>query len=401
VGSPDAKSIRVLYSFPHQLGRTGTGTTAWHQVAGLIEAGQRVTVMCGTCELQLPGHVEVLETMRLGRWKIPYRAIGVERAWAWHDRQVAKFLEREKSRIDVVHAWPSGALTTLRTARRLNIKSFLERPNTHTAYAYDVVAREYEKLGLHPEKKRAHTFNVKRLRREEDEFQMADRLLCPSEFVARTFMERGYSASRISRHRYGCDPGLFTPDAQPDEQDAFRMVFVGTCDPRKGLHLALRAWLDSPACENGEFAICGTFAPGYRELVAKMLAHRSVKELGFRRDVAKIMGQAHALVLPTLEEGSALVTYEARAAGCVLLVSEAAGALVDHMSNGLMHRVGDVGTLSQHITLLARNRELLARLRQQSLAQAATLSWSTAARELVDCYAECLRATDQCEMGAR
>ena len=55
------------------------------------------------------------------------------------------------------------------------------------------------------------------------------------------------------------------------------------------------------------------------------------------------MRKSNILVLSSIEEGSALVTSEARASGCVLLVSEAAGAICTHMENALVHRVGDVG----------------------------------------------------------
>ena len=121
-----------------------------------------------------------------------------------------------------------------------------------------------------------------------------------------------------------------------------------------------------------------------------MLAHASVKELGFISDVSQVMARSHVVVLPTLEEGSALVTYEARASGCVLMVSEAAGAMADHMVNALVHRVGDVEAISAHFTMLAEDRGLLARLRERSLEEIETLTWSSAARDLVSRYQECL-----------
>ena len=39
------------------------------------------------------------------------------------------------------------------------------------------------------------------------------------------------------------------------------MIFVGVCAVRKGLHHALEAWLQSPACQNGQFLIAGEFIP--------------------------------------------------------------------------------------------------------------------------------------------
>ena len=75
------------------------------------------------------------------------------------------------------------------------------------------------------------------------------------------------------------------------------MLFVGVCAVRKGLHFALEAWLQSPASATGTFMIAGEFLPAYREKLAPMLAHRSVKVLGHRNDVPELMRQSDILVL--------------------------------------------------------------------------------------------------------
>src|SRR5262249_20862759 len=198
------------------------------------------------------------------------------------------------------------------------------------------------------------------LRIEEAEYQLADKLLCPSDFVARTFVEKGYPAAKLARHQYGFDEKQFTTTGRvPNTSSGLTVLFVGGCAPRKGLHYALEAWLKSPAHEQGQFLIAGDFIPGYAELLKDYLADPSVKALGHRSDVADLMHKADILVLPSIEEGSALVTSEARGSGCVILVSDASGAVCTHMENALMHKVGDVTALESHFTLLHRDRPLL------------------------------------------
>jgi glycosyltransferase involved in cell wall biosynthesis len=99
------------------------------------------------------------------------------------------------------------------------------------------------------------------------------------------------------------------------------------------------------------------------------------------------MRRSDVLVLPSIEEGSALVTYEARGSGCILAVSEAAGAICSHMENALVHKVGDVDALTQHLTLLHENRTLLARLRTESLRTVSDLTWGAAGIRLREVYA--------------
>jgi len=104
------------------------------------------------------------------------------------------------------------------------------------------------------------------------------------------------------------------------------------------------------------------------------------------------MRNSDVLVLPSIEEGSALVTSEARGSGCVLLVSEAAGAICQHMENALVHKTGDVSALAQHITLLHEDHTTLKRLRRASLATVADLTWSAAGRILLDVYRDTIEA---------
>ena len=93
-------------------------------------------------------------------------------------------------------------------------------------------------------------------------------------------------------------------------------------------------------------------------------------------------------ILPSIEEGSALVTAEARGSGCVLLVSDAAGAICKHRENALVHRVGDVSALTRHIDLLHQDRALMARLRSASLSTASEITWTAAGKVLLDVYRE-------------
>jgi glycosyltransferase involved in cell wall biosynthesis len=161
---------------------------------------------------------------------------------------------------------------------------------------------------------------------------------------------------------------------------------MGRCEPRKGLHYALQAWIESGAAERGRFVVCGAFVPGYRERLGRWLEHPSVELRGFVTDPAAVMRESDVLVLPAVEEGSAVVTYEAQGAGCVLLVSDAAGARCVHMHNGLVHLARDVRQLTEHFRLLDRDRDLLARLRSETLAGREHLTWAAAARRLAEIY---------------
>jgi D-inositol-3-phosphate glycosyltransferase len=393
IESSDTNRIRVLYSFPHKIGAARICNTAWQQVNGLANAGAHVLVFPGAVHKPLPPQVRVQPTLAWQNFRIPYRLLGSMRAFALHDHIVARRLQLMVGKIDVIHTWPLGALETLKVAAKLKIPTVLERPNAHTGFAYEVVQNECQRLGVDLPADHEHAYKPQVLRKEEEEYRLADRLLCPSDFTMRSFLERGFPQSQLIRHMYGYDESIYYSIPQVRAPHApLRMLFVGVCAVRKGLHFALEAWLRSPASRDGTFAIAGKFLPAYREKLARQLAHPSIRVLGHRNDVAELMRQNGVLVLPSLEEGSPLAVSEAIGSGCVPLVSEACTGNCAHMVNALVHRIGDVDALTQHITLLYENRGLLERLRVGALKTAPEITWAAAGRRLLSVYREVLES---------
>jgi len=381
-----ASPVRVLHSFPHKIGADRICLIAWHQVVGAAAAGADVLAYVGAVSRPLPPDVEVRTSLARGRVRLPYRVLGRLRSLALHDAIVARALPRVRHRIDVVHVWPLAAARTIEAATRLGIPTVLERPNAHTRFAYTVVQQECERLGVSLPPDHEHAFNPEILRLEEHEYEAADYLLCPSEFVVKTFLDEGFPPEKLLRHSYGFDPSVFHPGPELPASPGLNVLYVGVAAVRKGLHFALEAWLRSPASSTGRFLIAGGFVDSYRERLADQLRHPSVEVLGHRNDIPDLMRQADVLVLPTLEEGYGLVCAEAVASGCVPVVSDACTDLCRHMTNALVHHAGDVDTLTAHLTLLHEDRALLERLREGALASAHEATWDEAGRVLVAAY---------------
>ena len=393
----NASKVRVLYSFPHKLGADRICYTAWQQVNGLAAAGADLLVFPGVLHRPVPANVRVRPTLARGKARISYKLLGAIRACALHDYIVSRRLEKLAGQIDIVHAWPLGSLRTLRTAAKLGIPTVLERPNAHTRFAYEVVQKECERLGVVLPPDHEHAYKEDVLRREEEEYDLTYRLLCPSDFVVRTYLDQGFERKKLIRHIYGFDEKKFYPDSKPrDPRRGFTMLSVGVCAVRKGLHYALEAWLQSPASNDGTFLIAGEFLPAYAEKLASMLAHPSIKVLGHRNDVPELMRSSDALVLPSIEEGFGLVCTEAMGSGCVPLVSDACTDICKNMENSLVHRVGDVSALACHITTLHSDRTLLERLRTTGLRIGKEITWTAAGSKLLQTYRDVITAKKEC-----
>lgn len=386
--------IRVLYSFPHKLGGARLSDTGWREVTALAAAGADVLVYPGAPYRAVPAGIRIRPTLARGKVRIPYKLLGKMRALALHDHIVARRLQKLVGKIDVVHTFAVGSLETLRTARKLGIPTVLERTNAHTRFAFDVVKKEADRLGVTLPPGDEYFYRNDVLDKEEAEYHAADYILCPSDFVVKSFVERGFPREKMVRYINGVDDKTFHPRNDPPEPGhKFTMIFVGVCAVRKGVHFALEAWLNSPASKDGQFLIVGDFLSAYAEKLSAMLSHPSVKVLGHVMDVPDLMRKSDILVLPSIEEGFGRVITEAMASGCVPLASEACTEICRHMETGLVHRVGDVQALSRHITAMYEDRALLARLRSASLAIVPEVTWEAVGVKLLDVYRDVVEAS--------
>ena len=378
--------LRVLYSFPLRIGAQRVCYTAWNQVDGLLKAGANVSLFCGSVAKNFEQPLKIKTTLSKGNLRIPIRLLGRFQALQIHDRLTANWLEKNHHLVDLVHCWPSASLRTIQVAKKFNIPSFLERPNTHTRYALEQSQRESEIVSVPLPKNHDHAFDSRLIRHEEEEYSECDYLLCPSSFVAKTFQDFSFPQEKLLRHQYGFESSRFTPNSTSNNAGGLTAVYAGVCEPRKGLHYALKAWLQSDIHKTGRFQICGEFVPGYASKLEKMLDHPSIEVLGHRSDLPEILKSADIFILPSIEEGSALVTYEARGSGCVLVVSDASGAKCEHKLDALVHPKRSVEILTQHLNLLSGSREFLSRLRHNSLETRDTLTWEAAGKTLYQIF---------------
>lgn len=383
------KRLRIAYSFPFRLGSPGIGAAALSQIRALAEQNCPVQVFCWSSPDRV-ADVGIFQTQ--GVVPIPQRVLGLQRACRLHDRVTATLLRRWKGSFDVVHTWPLAAELTLEAARARRWLGVREAPNTHTANAFEVVAKEHAALALPQVKHNSHTFDRGVLEREIREYAAADLILAPSELAIETFVRHGVPRNKLALKSYGFDPLRYRSQAGARDNPAVTFSFVARCEPRKGLHLALEAWRRSGIADSSRFRVTGRFIPGYRERLGALLEHRNVSLHEFADDLRPVYQMADVLVLPSVEDGSALVTYEAQASGCALLVSDAAGARFTHGTEGFQHIAGDVEALSRQMRMLVEDPALLLRMQKAAALNARCYTWDRATESLVEAYGAALDA---------
>ena len=155
------------------------------------------------------------------------------------------------------------------------------------------------------------------------------------------------------------------------EPGPLRVVSVANVVPRKGLHVLIESLARLPVGA-WRLTVAGslTMAPSYvrdvRRLVERAGLGASVDLVGAvaNAEVATYLARSHVLAVPSSYEGLAIAYLEAMRFGLPVIASTAGGAgeLVEHGREGFLVAPGDVSALADHLGLLLRDRELLARM---------------------------------------
>jgi glycosyltransferase involved in cell wall biosynthesis len=161
--------------------------------------------------------------------------------------------------------------------------------------------------------------------KEEAEYEGADLISVPSGFAEQSFLDMGVPASKIRRIPYGSRRERFRPEGEPPK-GSFNVLFVGHVSLRKGVPYLLEAFsrLKHP---RKRLQVAGSVDPVLAPILAKLPSDH-VEYLGTVANVklSKLYSEAHAMVLPSLEEGLAMVMGEAMACGCPVIASHNTGA---------------------------------------------------------------------------
>lgn len=213
----------------------------------------------------------------------------------------------------------SGLLTG-RTVQQRGGVFICDRGSTHYEFQMQVVADECRRWKAPPPGSRAYA-----IAREEKIYALANAITVPSSVARRSFIQMGVPADKVHVIPYGVRLDHFTRTAEPP-RDSFEVLFAGQVSLRKGIPYLLEAFarLRHP---NKHLTVVGSVMDDIRPLLAQ-LPTDNVTFTGSipQAELARKMSASHLLVLPSIEEGLALVQGQAMACGCPVLATTATGA---------------------------------------------------------------------------
>lgn len=370
--------MRVIYTSAAKLAGPGLGYSAYQLALGIQEAGYLARLICGYAarnEID-PGLLKTLPLFKVVAWLA--RDNNIVRDMIF-DLAAARLL----GRCDIVHGWSHQSLRTLRRAKTLGAVAFLECQSSHELARLELLAEEEERFSYRGRIRPSR----EGLRRGLAEYETADIITVPSQFVYDSMIAHGIPESKLILNPRGADVDRFKPRPQADQ--CFRVLFVGMVGLRKGVPYLLEAW-EGLRLPKAELVLAGRVAADGKAFLERYLGISNIKLLGHVRDMAELYNSATIFVFPSIEEGSAKVTYEALASGLPVITTPNSGSIVRDGKEGFVVPIRDVEALRERIAHLRENPGVRARMGHAARARAEQYTWDHSRRRLLQAYEEAM-----------
>lgn len=287
------------------------------------------------------------------------------------DAWVAKNLPRFGN---LAFGYESGSVRTFRRAKELGIPRVLYQP---IAVAEKAMALLEEEKHLFPKLAgtlRYNWFPESEFARRREERELADAIICASNFTKQSLIEVGVSAEKIYVEPYGVNQEVFAPSREKFER--FSIVWASSFTQTKGIGYLLEALARQPV-PNAEFVVAG-YPSGF-DAVQLYEDRVRVRRLGrvTREVLGQVMRRCHVHVFPTLVEGFGRNIIEAMSSGLpVITTPNCAGPdLIEDGVTGFIIPIRDIDAICEKLIWIYEHPEeamemgLRARQRVASLTQ--------------------------------
>jgi len=288
--------------------------------------------------------------------------------WEYVDRiTLDGYVSVRMPKCDVFVGLSGSALRSGRTASGRGAKVVCDRGSTHIRVQDRLLREEHALWGLP-----FGGIDPRVIEREEAEYAAADCITVPSTFNAQSFLDSGVPAAKIRRISYGVNLERFHPTTPPDSS-RFDVLFAGGMSVRKGLPYLLMAYRELRHPQKS-LSLAGAPDLAFIEFLkrhslwpegVRILGHLSQDRL---RDT---MSRSHALVMPSIEEGMAMVQAQAMACGCPVIGTEHTGAsdLYEDAREGFIVPIRNFTRIAECLQRLADSPDLRSEMSAAALAR--------------------------------
>lgn len=261
-----------------------------------------------------------------------------------------------------------------------------DRGSSHIRFQDMILREEFARWG-----ERFLGVDPRGVAKEEAEYEACDVVTVPSAFAFRSFVKMGVPESKLRKVPYGVNLRRFSRVTEP-ARDGFDVLFVGQISLRKGIPYLLEAF-SRFSHPHKRLILVGSMCP---EAERYLRGRRLPDGVEFRGHIPQpelkyIMSRSHVMVLPSVEEGLALVQAQAMACGCPVVATPHTGAedLFTDGVEGFIVPIRDPAAIAEKLRMLADSPDLRQRMGEAALDRVNRLGgWDDYGRHMADVFNE-------------
>ncbi|MDO6519612.1 glycosyltransferase family 4 protein [Zobellia uliginosa] len=257
----------------------------------------------------------------------------LNKEWVWLTVQTLdKYAAKTISSAGVLTALSCNGLHSGRKMQSLGGIYICDRGSSHISFQNEILEDEYKRWGY-----KWIGIDDRILEKEQEEYQQADYITVPSEFVMNSFIEKGVDRNKLKKIPYGARLDRFKKVSDP-QKNKFRVLWVGAISLRKGFMYALNAFREFKH-PNKEFIVIGHMSHEIKKLLeAEHLENVNFKGIVANSQLLEYYSSSDVFLLTSLEEGLAMVQGEALACGCPIIATPNTGSqdLITHNEEGFI-----------------------------------------------------------------
>ena len=297
------------------------------------------------------------------------------------DRRVAGRL-RKIEHINAIYAYEDGALDSFRTARERGFRRAYDLPIAYWETSGRLLREEAERYPDWEPTLIGTSDSVKKLERKTQELELAELVICPSNFVLESLPAPARAQKKCVIAAFGSPNVNLTPHPKASS-GKLRVLFAGSLSQRKGLADLFQA-MKLVHSNQVELIVMGSLLrplAWYREQFHEFV-YEPTRPHG---EVLRLMQSCDVFVLPSIVEGRALVQQEAMACGLPVIATKPAGAddAVRNGETGFLVPIRSPEAIAEKINWCADNRELLDGMGIAARKRAAEFTWRAYGETLV------------------
>jgi glycosyltransferase involved in cell wall biosynthesis len=313
----------------------------------------------------------------------------------WLDFRASHYLN--KSTANIFHGWTHESLKSIQVARSKGMIVILERGNPHPLYSKMVLEKEYKKYKklnfFHIEDKNLFLRNFNHYRYELNEaikeIDLADYIFVNSKFCKMTYIFFGVEAKKLIMIPRGFDPKSYFPRKPQTPSEPFVVIFVGEMLLRKGIKYILEAWKKVSRPQD-ELWFVGSVSDEVSDMLKLYCkTFENIKCLGKQSNPSVYLQKASVFLFPSLDEGSAKVTYEAMATGLPCIFTENSGSLATKDS-AIFVPIRSSKSIAEAIVKLRNDVNYRNRLGKKAAKTIQQFTWKRYQKTLIETYKKIL-----------